>query len=124
MALAWIPKSIMNKTKRIRTTFLWSGEKYQKLLPWVKWDQIARLKSMGCLGIKNTFFFTKSLEAKIGRRFILTESLWTEVIIHKYISPTPLLDWIRDMRNKNLPNVSIIWKALCKAFPLISEGIF
>ena len=33
IALAWIPKSIMKKTKRICTTFLWSQKKYQKVLP-------------------------------------------------------------------------------------------
>ena len=123
MALAWIPKSIMNKTKRICTTFLWSGKKDQKVLPWVKWDQIDRPKSMGDWGIKHTFFFAKALEAKLGGRIISTQSLWTEFIIHKYISPTPLLDWIRDMGNTNLPNGSIIWKALCKSFPLISKGL-
>ena len=49
--------------------------------------------------------------------------MWTEVIIHKYILPTPLLDWIKDMGNTNLPNGSIIWKSLCKSFPLILEGL-
>ena len=85
MALAWIPKSIMNKTKRICTTFLWLGKKYQKVPPWVKCDQIARPKSMGGWGIKNTFFFAKALVEKIGWRLISTQSPWTKVIIHKHI---------------------------------------
>ena len=123
LALAWIPESILNKTKRICTTFLWTGKKEQKVLPWVTWDQIARPKSLGGWGIKNIFFFAKALAAKAGWWLISTQSLWTEVIIPKYITPTPLLDWIRDMCNTSLPNGSIIWKDLGKAFPLVSEGL-
>ena len=108
MALAWIPKSIPNKSRRTYTTFIWSGKKYQKVLPWVKWDQIARPKSMGGQGIKNTFFFAKALATKIGWRLISTQSLWIEFIIHKYISPTPILDWIKDMGTIKPPNGSII----------------
>ena len=78
---------------------------------------------MGGWGIKNTFFFAKSLAAKIGWRLISTQILWTEVIIHKYILPTLILDWIRDMETIKPPNGSIIWKALCKSFSLISEGL-
>ena len=36
MALAWIPKSILIKSRRICSTFLWAREKDQKVLPWVK----------------------------------------------------------------------------------------
>ena len=78
---------------------------------------------MGGWGIKNTFFFAKYLAAKIGWRLISTQILWTKVIIHKNISPTPILDWIGDMGTIKPPNGSIIWKSLCKAFPLISEGM-
>ena len=123
MALAWIPKSILNKTKRICSTFLWTGKKEQKVLPWVKWDQIATTKSLGGWGLKNTFLSAKALVAKVGWRLISTQSLWTEVIIQKYITLTPLLDWIRDMGNTNLPNGSIILKSLSKALPLILEGL-
>ena len=123
MALAWIPKSILNKTKRICSSFLWTRKKEQKVLPWVKWNQIARPKNLGGWGLKNTFLFAKALAAKVGWRLISTQSLWTEFIIQKYITPTPLLDWIRDMGNTSLPNGSIIWKALCKSLPLILEGI-
>ena len=98
MALAWIPKSILNKTKRICSTFLWIGKKEQKVLPWVKWDQIAKPKTLGGWGLKNHFLFAKALAAKVGWRLISTQSLWTEVIIHKYILLPPILDWNRDMR--------------------------
>ena len=112
MALAWIPKSILNKTKRICSTFLWIGKKEQKVLPWVKWNQIARPKTPRGWGLKNDFLFAKALAEKVVWRLISNQSLWTEVIIQKYIAPTPLLDWIRDMGNISLPNGSIVWKSL------------
>ena len=123
MALAWIPKSILNKTKRIYSNFLWTGKKDQRVLPWVKWDQIARPKGLGGWGLKKLLLFEKSLAAKVGWRLISTHSIWTEVIIHKYIAPTPILYWIRDLENTNVPNGSIIWKALCNTIPLIQEGL-
>ena len=72
MALAWIPKSILNRSRRICSNFLWSGKKYQKVLPWIKWDQIARPKALGGWRIKNTPFFAKELVAKLGWRLIST----------------------------------------------------
>ena len=77
MALAWIPKSIFIKSKRICSYFLWTGKKDQKVLPWVKWDQIARPKALGGWGIKNTAFFAKALAAKLGWSLIKTQSLCT-----------------------------------------------
>ena len=123
MALAWIPKSILIKSRIICSSFLWAGKKDQKVLPWVKWDQIARLKALGGWGIKNTAFFAKSLATKLGWRLITTQSLWTEVITHKYITPTSVLDWIRDFEFKKHKSGSIIWKSLCKSFSLIAEGL-
>ena len=83
MDLAWIPKSILEKSRKIFSGFLWRGNKEQKVLPWVKWDQIARPKVMGGCGIKNTSFFAKSLAAKLGWRFIPTKSVWIKVVTHK-----------------------------------------
>ena len=123
MALAWIPKSILNKSRRICSNFLWPGKKDQKVLPWIKWDQIARPKALGGWGIKNTNFFAKALAAKLGWRLISTQSLWTEVITQKYISPTLILDWIRDIGSMKPPSRSIIWKALYHSFSIISEGL-
>ena len=121
MALAWIPKSILNKSKKIYSNFLWTGNKEQKVIPWVKWDQIARPKDLGRWGLKNPLLFSKSQGAKVGWRLISTHSLWTEVITHKYISLIPLLDWIKYFTN--IPNGSIIWKYLCKVAPLILGGL-
>jgi hypothetical protein len=42
---------------------------------------------VGGWGLKNVFYFSKALAAKFVWRLITTDSLWTKVISHKYISP-------------------------------------
>ena len=37
MSLAWIPKSILEKSRKICSKFLWTRKKEQRVLPWVKW---------------------------------------------------------------------------------------
>ena len=123
MALAWIPKSILNKTNKICSNLLWTGKKEKIVIPWVKWDQIAKPKEMGGWGLKIPFTFVKALVEKSGWRLISTHSLWNKVITHKYIAPIPLLDWIKDSSFTTTPNSTIIWKAICNAFPLIHDGL-
>ena len=77
MALAWIPKAILEKARRIFSNFLWNGNKEHKVLPWVKWNQIARPKELGGWGIKNSLMFAKAMAEKAGWRLISIQILWT-----------------------------------------------
>ena len=77
MALVWIPKSILEKMKIICSKFLWTGNKEQRVLPWVKWDQVSRPKEMGGWGLKKSILFAKYLVVKAGWRLISTHNLWT-----------------------------------------------
>ena len=38
ISLAWIPKSILNKAKKICFKFLWTGRSENAVTPWIKWD--------------------------------------------------------------------------------------
>jgi hypothetical protein len=49
-------------------------------------------------GLKNIFLFSKALASKGGWRIINTTSLWTKVVIQKYIEPVPLEIWIRSQQ--------------------------
>jgi hypothetical protein len=44
------------------------------------------------------------------------------VVTHKYINPGSIGEWIR-RANKNIPNCSIIWKAVIKSFHVIGDGL-
>jgi len=122
MSLSWIPVGILDQLRKICFAFLWQGKSEQRSLVWVKWKRLAVPKALGGWGLKNIFLFAKALGAKVAWRLIRTQSLWTEVVYHKYIAPSSLLDWIRRV-DKALGNCSVVWKALIKNFDLIGSGL-
>eukprot|EP00253_Pinus_taeda_P010417 PITA_10417 len=122
-ALTWVPKSVLEKIRKICCRFLWAGmAKDSPSLPWVAWDKIARPKEWGGWGIKRLPEFSMSLAAKSRWRLITRENLWTKVVRRKYIDPIPLEDWIRSQQ-KNQKNISVIWKATLEAFTVIEQGL-
>ena len=122
MSLSWIPKGILEKDLHICLHFLWSGNKEVSVTPWVRWDRIARPKSLGGWGLKNIFFLAKALVAKGGWRMIQAEYLWTRVMYEKYIAPDSILDWIRNP-NKSHQGGFVIWKVVTKSFDVIGENL-
>ena len=94
MSLAWIPKGILEKARRICFRFLWSGKHEANVTPWVRWENIAVPKGLGGWGLKNIFHFAKSLAAKGSWRILQMDNIWTYVMNHKYIKPFSLEDWI------------------------------
>ena len=122
MSIAWIPKGILEKLRCICFTFLWQGQKEVHSRPWVKWDRIAIPKALGGCGLKNIFWFSTALAAKCKWRLISTTSLWTKVIMQKYITPSTLIEWIRNTE-KSCRGGSIFWKAIIKSFSLIGDNL-
>jgi hypothetical protein len=122
MSLSWIPKGILEAARNSPFRFLWSGKKESHVTPWVRWKRIVVPKALGGWGLKNIYLFSKALAAKGGWRLISTTSLWTKVVIQKYIEPDSLETWIRRAQ-KSLKGVSVIWKAIINSFPVIGEGL-
>jgi hypothetical protein len=122
MSLAWIPKGVLEKIRRICARFIWSGSGEKYTQPWSKWDNIALPKALGGWGLKNIFLFSKALAAKACWRLISDTSLWTLVIAQKYISPDSIEDWIRSPL-KASTNGSIIWKAMISSFPVVGDSL-
>jgi hypothetical protein len=102
--------------------FLWAGSSEHFILPWVKWNILAVPKALGGWGLKNIHLFSKSLAAKVGWRLLTTDSLWTKVVIQKYINPDSVEEWIR-RPVKMAMKCTIIWKALIKYFQVVGEGL-
>ena len=122
MALTWIPHGILDKIRKICLSFLWSSIKDKKTIPWVKWDCIALPQSLGGWGLKNIFLFSRALVAKYGWCLIRSSSLWTEVVWHKYIAPTPLTEWVRNSIGR-AGGISTIWKAVLDSMDIIYGGL-
>lgn len=122
ISIAWIPRGVLDKIRRICFSFLWQGKKEEHSRPWVKWERVATPKALGGWGLKNIYKFSTALATKCGWRMISTSSLWTKVIIQKYIAPNSLIDWIR-VSQKSCKGGSILWKAIIKSFHLIEEHL-
>jgi hypothetical protein len=122
MSLAWIPKGVLEKIRRICARFIWSGTGDKYTQPWEKWESIAMPKALGGWGLKNIFLFSKALAAKACWRLISVSSLWSLVVSQKYISPASIEDWIRTP-NKSATNGSIIWKAMISSFSVVGDSL-
>ena len=122
MSIAWIPKGFLEKHRCICFTLLWQGKKEIHTRRWVKWDRITIPKALGGWGLKNIFHFSIDLVAKCGWRLISTTSPWTEVIAQKYISPSSMIEWIRNPQ-KSYRGGSVLWKAIIKSFSLIGDNL-
>jgi hypothetical protein len=122
MSLAWIPKGLLEKSRKLCFRFIWSGTQEAFTTPWAKWDLLAHPKALGGWGLKNIFMFAKALATKSGWRLLTTDSLWSTILIQKYIRPDSLEDWIRKPEKK-LTNCSIIWKSIQNYFQVISDGL-
>jgi hypothetical protein len=122
MSLAWIPKGILERARRICFKFIWAGSKDSHVVPWVSWEVLVAPKLLGGWGLKNIFLFSKALAAKSNWRLIVMQNLWTSVVYQKYIAPEPLEDWVR-RPVKSALNCTIIWKALLNSFPIVGEGL-
>ena len=79
-------------------------------------------KFLGGWGLKNIFLFAKALATKGGWRLIHLESIWMQVIIHKYLAPKMVEEWIRNPK-KTHAGGSVIWKAVVKSFNLIGPNL-
>jgi len=74
------------------------------------------------LGFENIFLFSKALAEKGGWRLLNSSSLWTRVVVKKYIEPVSLETWIGNPQ-KYLKGASVIWKAFIKYFMVIGDGL-
>jgi hypothetical protein len=122
VSLAWVPKGILEKIRRLCFRFLWVGQKESFVMPWIKWETLATPKLLGGWGLKNIHNFSKALAAKVGWRLITTESLWTKVVHQKYISPIPC--WIGSEGQTRRPKFAQLFGNLIKIFSyVISQGL-
>jgi hypothetical protein len=122
MSLAWIPKGILEKNRKLCSKILWAGTKEKVVFPLVKCSTLSIPKYLGGWGLKNVFLFSKDMDANSVWRLISKDNLWTQVVTHKYIRPSSLQEWIRSP-SKMHHVASIIWKYLVSSFDVIGDGL-
>ena len=89
---------------------------------WVRWEWIAVPNGLGGWGLKNIFLFAKSLVDKGGWRLLKADSLWNQVMVHKYIAPNSMEDWFRRPM-KTHSEGSVIWKVVVKSINVIESSL-
>ena len=122
MLLARIPIGVTMCITNFYRNFVWRNQEKDNTFAWIVWDRISRPKQWGGWGLKYLPLFSSALAAKMCWHLITGQSLWKEVITAKYISPRSTLYWVRG-NFRATPGVSIIWKAITKAAPLIQQGL-
>eukprot|EP00253_Pinus_taeda_P023181 PITA_23181 len=95
MSLAWIPRGILHRIQQICCRFLWNGSKEGRPFAWENWKRIATPKKWGGWGLKLLPAFAQALAAKQSCLLLKQDSLWAEIILHKYIWSMTIIDWIR-----------------------------
>lgn len=122
MSLAWIPRSILSRIQSLCCRFLWQGSKQGRIFTWVKREALNLPKMWGGWGFKKLEDFSSALAAKLGWHLVSADSLCSKDSYAKYITPLHIMDWIR-WPHRCTSRISIIWKAVMKAFNPIREGI-
>lgn len=121
ISLSWIPRGVLEAIRRLCYRFIWSSYKDRKGIPLVSWRELAVPKAHGGWGLNNIVLFSKALGTKSVWWLIQSNGFghrWSE----RYIAPETVDGWIR-YPVKSLNNVSIIWKAVILAFPLVGNWL-
>jgi len=122
MSLCWIPRGILYRIQQIYYKFLWNGRKEGKPFAWVKWSRIATPKKWGGWGLKLLPAFSQALAAKQSWLLLKRNSLWAEVVLHKYIWLLTIIDWIRNT-TWNRKGISVNWRAILNSISTIKDGL-
>jgi hypothetical protein len=108
LSLAKVPASTLHKIQ-LMANILWRGANKTTCFHLSKWKNIAIPKENGGWGIRNIFWFAKSLAAKSCWRGLFGNSLWSQILKGKYLKGVDLTSWLRKEDCK-FPNASIFWK--------------
>lgn len=103
--------------KRIRQ-FIWGGPNKERSCSLVKWTTVTQPKHLGGLGIRNTRDMNRAFMTKLGWRMMNDEnSLWSTVLVNKYMEGVRSLDRIRPKQG-----ASNAWTGIVDAVGTLREG--
>ena len=121
-SLVKVPTSTIHKLQKLVANFLWRGANKTIGFHLSKWKTIASPKELGGWGIRNIYWFAKSLAAKSCWRGIFGNSFWSQILKGKYIKGVDLSSWIRK-GNFKYPNASNFWKKFMSSFHIIKQWL-
>jgi hypothetical protein len=95
-SLDWIPKGILTKIRQLSFHFMWDGSEDKKPMVLASCQKLANPKVLGGWGLKNIFFFSKALAAKIVWWLIQGVGLWAQITKEKYFPHEYIIVWIQN----------------------------
>jgi hypothetical protein len=118
MSLESLPRSILNKIRKLIFHYLWNGrlDSYQYHL--CRWDLLARPKKNGGLGFRNLYHFNLALNAATLWRLLTHQSVWHQIVMDKYLKTSSLVNWLRQPQH-NRRAVSRLWSSLLRSLSVI-----
>ena len=94
-SLAPVPKSILNKLRKMIFDFLWGSLGACKHYHLVDWKFLSRPIELGGWGIKNMEWFSISLRLKSLWLVLNGTGIWHKVITAKYLKNQTVEVWLR-----------------------------
>jgi ribonuclease HI len=115
MQVNWLPQTTCDKIDQLARNFLWKGSS-NKGIHLVGWDKITKPKNLGGLGIRRAREANTSLLGKLVWNIHQDkDSLWVQILKHKYLKEEPLLHITKKAG-------STTWNAIMKALSVLKEG--
>jgi len=115
MQVAWLPQSTCESIDRMARNFLWKDNSNSGI-HLVGWNKITKPKKLGGLGIRKARDANTSILGKLVWSIHQNcDSLWVQVLKHKYIKDEVFL-------NINKKPGSVTWNAIMKALLALREG--
>ena len=109
LALVPIPKSILDKLRKLIFSFLWGSSIEKRKYHLVDWLSLLQPTSLGGWGIKHLGWFSLSLHLKILWMVLKGTGIWHQIFSTKYLKNHSVVTWIRQ-KSFAVNGVSVIWK--------------
>ena len=109
MALLPIPKSILDKLRKLIFSFLWGSTAVNKKYHLVDWLSLSKPTSLGGWGIKHLGWFSLSLRLKSLWLALNGNGIWFNLLSVKCLKKDYVVSWICK-KSFILNGVSVIWK--------------
>jgi hypothetical protein len=108
MSLAIVPGSVLKILRNCMFNFLWKRNGVSHAMHLCNWERLFLPFSFGGWGVRNIFYFSKSLAANTCWRVLMGEGLWHKVILDKYLYQKSATNWFISKSFKN-NGLSRIW---------------
>lgn len=116
-----LPVSFCKALDQHSKRFLWGSTPDKNKLYLINWDTVTLPKTKGGWVLPNLSFASTPSAPPLKLRFLSQpQSLWAQVLAHKYLPKTWIL---RKIPHYKTSKPSLVWKSLLKGWQLCSQGL-